>query len=356
MVIELRGVAKRYGNDSAPAVQELNLAVKQGEILSILGPSGCGKTTTLRLIAGLERPDAGEIVLGGKTVASPDVFVSPEKRSIGLVFQDLALFPHMTVKENVGFGLHGFERERRDKIVNSMLALVGLHGMGERYPHQLSGGQQQRVALARALAPCPIVVLLDEPFSNLDADMRVQMRAEVHGILHRAKATAIFVTHDQEEAFSMADRVAVMREGRLEQVDIPERIYHAPATKFVADFVGQADFIKGKIRGGVIATEIGEFSNTTLYDEGTEVELMIRPDDIDIVQDDSGVGIVVSRQFRGSENIYAVRLPSGDIAHSSQSSTVVYKEGTRVRVYAKPTHIVIFLNGQVAAASRAVLA
>ncbi len=356
MIIELKGVTKHYGGGSAAAVENLNLSVKQGEILSILGPSGCGKTTTLRLIVGLERPDSGKIILGGKTVASDDVCVPPERRSIGIVFQDLALFPHMTVRENVAFGLQGFEKERRDRIVNTMLELVGLHGMAGRYPHQLSGGQQQRVALARALAPCPIVLLLDEPFSNLDADMRVQMRAEVHGILHRAKTTAIFVTHDQEEAFSMADRVAVMRDGRFEQVDTPERIYHAPATKFVADFVGQADFIKGRINGRVIATEIGEFANTTLYDEGTEVELMIRPDDIDISQDERGVGEVISRHFRGSENLYAVKLPSGDIVHSTQASTVVYKEGTRVRVSANPAHIVIFMNGEVASASRAVLA
>lgn len=348
MVIELKNVSKRYAGGGPPAVESLNLTVKHGEIVSILGPSGCGKTTTLRLIAGLERPEEGEIILGGKTVAGRGDFVQPERRNIGMVFQDLALFPHMTVRENVAFGLQGFEKGRKEKIVDLMLGMVGLFGMAERYPHQLSGGQQQRVALARALAPCPIVVLLDEPFSNLDADMRVQMRAEVHRILHEAKATAIFVTHDQEEAFSMADRVAVMREGRIEQVDVPERIYHAPATKFVADFVGQADFIKGWINGKVIVTEIGEFANVTKHLDGKEVELMIRPDDVGIAKDDKGIGFIISRNFRGSENLYAVQLPSGSIVHSSQASTVVFDEGTRVRLSIAPEHIVVFLNGEVA--------
>ncbi len=348
MLIELKNVSKRYAGGVGPAVDSLNLAVKHGEIISILGPSGCGKTTTLRLIAGLDRPDEGEIILGGKTAAGRGVFVQPERRNIGMVFQDLALFPNMTVRENVAFGLHGFEKGRKEKIVDLMLGMVGLFGMAERYPHQLSGGQQQRVALARALAPCPIVVLLDEPFSNLDADMRVQMRAEVHRILHEANATAIFVTHDQEEAFTMADKVAVMREGRIEQVDVPERIYHAPATKFVADFVGQADFIKGKINGSVIITEIGEFANVTKHLDGREVELMIRPDDVGIAKDDKGIGFIISRNFKGSENLYSVQLPSGAVVHSSQASTVVYDEGTRVKLSIKPEHIVVFLNGEVA--------
>ncbi len=215
----------------------------EGEILALLGPSGCGKTTTLRLIAGLESPDAGTITLRGQVVAGPGRAVPPEERGIGIVFQDYALFPHLTVADNVGFGAGA--GGATGAASSTVLDLVGLGGFGPRYPHELSGGQQQRVALARALAPAPALMLLDEPFSNLDADLRAQMRDEVERILRTSGTTAVFVTHDQEEAFTLADRVGVLQAGRIEQLAPPQELYHRPATRFVAAFVGAADFLPG---------------------------------------------------------------------------------------------------------------
>jgi len=340
--IELKNVTKSYG--SLKALKEASFRVEQGEIFAILGPSGCGKTTTLRLIAGFEKPDTGEIIINGKSVAGMGFFVPPEERKVGMVFQDYALFPHLTVKENIAFGLKKMEKATKEKIIKTMLEFVGLEDLTERYPHQLSGGQQQRVALARALAPCPVVVLLDEPLSNLDADMRTQMRAEVLRVLRAAKTTAILVTHDQEEAFAMADRVAVMNAGQIEQIGTPEEIYHYPSTRFVADFVGQADFIDGIAEKEGIITEIGTFPNNTALPKGTKVQLMIRPDDISFDSTEKGNALVENHQFRGSENLYTLRLDSGKRVHSSQPSTTIVKQGTRVRVKATPTHIVAFIG------------
>ena len=224
-------------------------------MLALLGPSGCGKTTTLRLVAGFERPDAGKVVLDGDEVAGPGRFVAPERRRVGVVFQDYALFPHLTVAQNVGYGVR--DRGRRDHRVAEMLDLVGLSAEASRLPHELSGGQQQRVALARALAPEPALVLLDEPFSNLDATLRVHMRDEVRPILRDAEATAVFVTHDQEEALSIADRIAVMRSGRVLQVDEPAELYAHPADRFVATFVGDADLVAGRVDGDAVTTAVG---------------------------------------------------------------------------------------------------
>ncbi len=252
-------VSKRFGPADPPAVDGLSLRVAEGEILALLGPSGCGKTTTLRLIAGLESPDAGTITLRGQVVAGPGRAVPPEERGIGIVFQDYALFPHLTVADNVAFGLprDGATGAR----VEPVLDLVGLGGFGARYPHELSGGQQQRVALARALAPAPALMLLDEPFSNLDADLRAQMRDEVERILRTSGTTAVFVTHDQEEAFTLADRVGVLQAGRIEQLAPPQELYHRPATRFVAAFVGAADFLPGLVTAEGIVTEVGTFAN-----------------------------------------------------------------------------------------------
>ena len=240
---------------TAAAVSDLDLTVRQGEILALLGPSGCGKTTTLRLIAGFETPTTGSIEIGGQMVAGPGGSLPPEKRRVGMVFQNYALFPHLSVADNVSFGLpRGPQRKIR---VAEMLALVGLTGYESRLPHELSGGQQQRVAIARALAPEPAVLLLDEPFSNLDTGRRLQMREEVREILKRSGTTAIFVTHSQEEALYMGDRVAVMSAGRLIQMDTPEVIYHQPATRFVADFMGETDFLAGRVLPAGIETPLG---------------------------------------------------------------------------------------------------
>ncbi len=339
-LIEVKGLTKFYGD--IKALDNISFNVKRGEIFAMLGPSGCGKTTTLRILAGFEIPDDGEIIVGERSIAGKGVFVQPEDRNIGMVFQDYALFPHLTVGGNILFGLKKFPREQRRGIVDNMLNFVGLKGFSGRYPNQLSGGQQQRVALARALAPCPVVLLLDEPLSNLDADMRNKMREDVLAMLRKARTTAILVTHDQQEAFSMADRVAVLNKGRVEQIGTPEEIYHFPSSRFVAEFVGEADFIDGVVRGSNVETEIGVFSVKSKVEDGARVKVMIRPDDISFVPEDGGGAHVVQRQFKGEENLYHIRLPSGFVMHSSMPSTFLVGIGASVRVRADPDHVILF--------------
>ena len=344
VLLTLEHVTKRFEAGGAPAVDNLSLAVERGRILALLGPSGCGKTTTLRLIAGFETPDAGRITIAGRTVADgrDGAHVEPEARGVGIVFQDYALFPHLTVGENVAFGLPRSGRSARGERVGQILDLVGLAELADRYPHELSGGQQQRVAVARALAPAPAVILLDEPFSNLDADLRAQMRDEVEKILRSTGTTAIFVTHDQEEAFTIADQVGVLDCGRLEQLGPPEAIYHHPATPFVAEFVGAADFLPGIVTSQGIVTEIGVFGNVEAREPGEKVRVMIRPDDVTFVPDPQGEAVILRRSFRGSENLYSLGLPSGHRVHSSQPSSAAFATGTRVRPEAHVIHVVTF--------------
>jgi iron(III) transport system ATP-binding protein len=344
-LLELTGVAKRFGTDRPPAVADLTLSLEAGCVLALLGPSGCGKTTTLRLIAGFERPDAGRIAIGGRVVAEAGIAdVPPEERSVGVVFQDYALFPHLSVEANVAFGLSRSPRSERRVRVARMLELAGLADLGSRYPHELSGGQQQRVATARALAPGPALLLLDEPFSNLDADLRAQMRDEVQAVLQATRTTAIFVTHDQEEAFTIADEVGVLSQGRLEQVGPPETIYHHPATPFVAEFVGAADFLPGRVTPEGIVTEIGVFDNVERRAPGETVRVMIRPDDVTFVPDPSGDAVLLRRYFRGSETLYCLALASGHRVHSSQPSSAAFTRGLRVRPEAHVLHVVTFLE------------
>ena len=340
-VLELRYVSCAY-ETGRPAVQEISFAAREGEILCLLGPSGCGKTTILRAIAGFEPVRSGQIFLSGQLVSSPDVMTPTENRRVGMVFQEYALFPHLRVQDNIAFGLRHLARKERAVRVQEMLRLTGLEGFERRYPHELSGGQQQRVALARALVQNPVVLLLDEPFSNLDPDMAGRMRQELHDLLRRTKTTTVLVTHDHDEAFAMADRIAVLNQGRLEQFDTPEMMYHMPATTFVADFVGQADFIPGTVSQGRVHTELGEFPDTIECKDGTAVVVMIRPDDIHLVPTEGARSRVLSRQFRGSENLYTVSLPSGQIVHSSQGSTSVYRAGTTVELRVLATHTVLF--------------
>ena len=340
-ILELRAVSCAY-EPSRPAIRDISFSAREGEILCLLGPSGCGKTTILRAIAGFESVRSGEIFLSGRLVSSSSHTIPTEDRRIGMVFQEYALFPHLRTADNIAFGLGHLARPERDQRVQEMLQLAGLEGLERRYPHQLSGGQQQRVALARALVQNPVVLLLDEPFSNLDPDLVGRMRQDLHTLLRRMKITAILVTHDHDEAFAIADRVAVLNHGVLEQLDTPEMIYHLPATPFVADFVGQADFLAGRIQQGIVRTELGEFPNTLGGAEGTSVVVMIRPDDVHLVPNRSAEPRIVARQFRGSENLYTVRLGSGQIVHSSESSTTVFQEGTAVEVRITATHTVLF--------------
>ncbi|MBI1962135.1 MAG: ABC transporter ATP-binding protein [Candidatus Rokubacteria bacterium] len=343
-LLHLEHVTKRFATDRAPAVDDLSFAVERGGILALLGPSGCGKTTTLRLIAGFEAPDYGRIAIAGRAVAdaAAGLHVEPEARGVGVVFQDYALFPHLTVARNVAFGVERLARAERAARVGEVLELVGLADFGARYPHELSGGQQQRVAVARALAPAPAVILLDEPFSNLDADLRAQMRDEVEKILRSTGTTAIFVTHDQEEAFTIADQVGVLNAGRLEQLGPPESIYHQPASPFVAEFVGAADFLPGIVTARGVVTEIGVFGNVDGREVGGRVRVLIRPDDVTFVPDPAGEAVITRRYFRGSETLYCLGLPSGHRVHSSQPSAAAFATGTRVRSEAHVLHVITF--------------
>lgn len=344
-IIGIYGVVKNLGADKVLAVDELNLEVNKGEIVTLLGPSGCGKTTTLRLIAGFESPDSGEILIDGIRVAGKKTFVPPEKRNVGIVLQEFALFPHLNVRKNIAFGLRNLNKSEAEERIKSMIELTGLQGLEERYPYQLSGGQQQRVALARALAPSPLIVLFDEPFASIDPDLRSRMRIELKKILKKAGVTAVFVTHDQEEAFLIADRIVVMNKGMIHQIGTPMQVYHNPQDRFVAEFVGHADFISGKITSTKIVTEIGELplkSNTVK--EGSDVIVMLRPGDVEIIPTKSGIGIIETIEFKGKETLYSVKLKSGQIIHSTQNSSYVPAVGTEVNVTANPTHLVVFRN------------
>jgi iron(III) transport system ATP-binding protein len=339
--VSLKNLTKLF-NRNVKAVYDLSMEVKKGEFFSLLGPSGCGKTTILRLIAGLERPDDGIITIGD-SVAAGASWIHPEKRGVGIVFQDYALFPHMTVFKNIAFGLRGCAKNELKQKVMELLKMVGLPDAAQRYPHELSGGQQQRIALARALAPSPKVMLLDEPFSNLDADLRMELRTETRRILKEKGTTTILVTHDQEEAFSLSDRVGVLNQGRLEQIGTPEDIYHRPLTRFVANFVGRADFIGGRIEGDAVISDIGIFKcGDAVPCDIIDVDLMIRPDDVDFAIDPNGNASIIEAEFLGAEIIYKILLPSGKIIHSIRPSTKIFSVGSMVSITVDPAHIVIF--------------
>ena len=263
-----------------PVVEDVSFAVAPGQILALLGPSGCGKTTTLRLMAGFEELDDGSVEIEGRLVAGPRRHMPPEKRRAGMVFQDYAIFPHLSVAANIGFGLpRSADKERR---IQDTLALVGLSGLGQRMPHELSGGQQQRVALARALAPQPAVLLLDEPFSNLDAALRAAVRQEVRELLKESGTTAVFVTHDQEEALFLGDEIAVMNNGRLEQVGPAATVFHQPRTRFVAQFIGQTDFMPGVVGQQGVETPLGPLPRALPLASGSAVDVAVRPDDVQL--------------------------------------------------------------------------
>ena len=330
-VVECRGLSKRYG--AVRAVDDVDVTVDAGEIVALLGPSGCGKTTTLRLVAGFERPDAGTVALDGQAVAGNGTFVPAERRRVGVVFQEYALFPHIDVARNVGYGVR--DRGERGARVGEMLDLVGLGGLGGRMPHELSGGQQQRVALARALAPRPSIVLLDEPFSNLDASLRAQVRDEVRAILHDAGATAIVVTHDQEEALSLADRVAVMRDGRVLQIDTPFEVYANPAELFVATFVGDAVVLGGTVNGSGarVHTAIGDLVTAAPGPLVTgSCSVVIRPEWVRLHADADGPGVVREVSYFGHDQVVTVGLADGSVVRSRLGSAHLFSPEERVAV------------------------
>lgn len=332
-VIRGRALTKRFGETLA--VDSVDLDVWPGEIVSILGTSGCGKTTLLRLIAGFESPTSGSVHILGTEMSSVSQAIPPNKRGIGMVVQEYALFPHLSVERNISFGLQNLDDSRRAERVAEVLELVRLSSLRPRYPHELSGGQQQRVALARTLAPNPAAVLLDEPFSNLDSTMRQRLRAEVEDILRSRRTAAIFVTHDREEAFAMADRVGVMVEGRLLQIGAPDQIYHFPASPEIAGLTGACDFIPGIVRSdGGVDTAIGVLqcvaSERLTSDQS--VSVLLHPDDVELTPDAGGQGTVVSREFRGDEVILNVLLDTGDSVRSRRRSFSRLPAGSRVRV------------------------
>ncbi|MCC6306730.1 MAG: ABC transporter ATP-binding protein [Rhodobacteraceae bacterium] len=301
VLLEVEGLSKRFRRGEAAAAERISFAVGEGELLALLGPSGCGKTTTLRLIGGFETPDAGRVRLRGRDITP----LPPEARGIGFVFQDYALFPHLTVLGNVRFGLTRRPRAAALARAEEMLTLVGLSDLAGRRPHELSGGQQQRVALARTLAMAPPLVLMDEPFSNLDATMRVETRQEVRRLLKAAGSAAILVTHDQEEALALADRIAVMEAGRLCQLGTPDEIYRNPASAFVASFLGRSNIVAGRAEGMAADTAFGRLALTRAASGA--VQLAVRPEQILLDPDVHGGGTVVGREFRGHDQIYWVQ-------------------------------------------------
>lgn len=342
-VLELDGVTRRYGD--VTAVDAVSLRVAAGEVVAVVGPSGCGKTTLLQVIAGLTRVDVGTVTLDGRTVTEAGGrLVPPEDRRVGVVFQDSTLFPHMTVGDNVEFGLAGLAghggrsgRDERAARRDEVLDLVRLRHLVGRYPHELSGGEQQRVALARALAPAPAVLLFDEPFSSLDPNLRVDLRRETAQVLRAAGATAVFVTHDRQEALSLGDRVAVLNDGRLEQVDAPEAVFHAPATRFVARFVGEADLLPGVATDGVAATCAGLLGILGPTTDGP-VDVMVRPHEVAVRADPHGEAVVVDSEFRGGLVQLVVELDAGGRLRCDIPHDAALPLGERVAVVVRAAH------------------
>jgi iron(III) transport system ATP-binding protein len=351
--IEIRSLVQRY--DAHTVVNDVSFALEAGVIACLLGPSGCGKTTLLRCIAGFEEIAGGEILIDGLPVSRPGNRVPPEARRIGMVFQDYALFPHLTVGGNVGFGLARStlsKEEQRDRV-EEMLRLVGLKGSASRYPHEMSGGQQQRIALARALAPQPALILLDEPFSNLDVDLRERLSLEVRDILKACGATAILVTHDQREAFAIADEIGVLTGGKLQQWDTPYNLYHQPANRFVADFVGEGVFVEGTVRGEkAIEVELGLLQSPKPLEcdaagcgacgKSCRLDVLLRPDDI--IHDDASLvqAEVTHKAFRGAEILYTLRLPSGTRVLSLVPSHHNHSIGEKIGIRLDVDHVVMF--------------
>ncbi|WP_454255617.1 ABC transporter ATP-binding protein [Pseudomonas sp. Marseille-Q8238] len=349
LLLSLRNLACGYHEH--PVVQQLNLHLNAGDIGCLLGPSGCGKTTTLRAIAGFEPVIEGEIQLAGEVISRAGFTLAPEKRRIGMVFQDYALFPHLCVADNVAFGIR--KHPQREQITAELLELVNLGNLGKRYPHELSGGQQQRVSLARALAPEPQLLLLDEPFSNLDGELRRRLSHEVRDILKARGTSAILVTHDQEEAFAVSDHVGVFKEGHLEQWDTPFNLYHEPLTPFVASFVGQGYFIRGQLlTPDTVQTELGVIRGNRAYTwaTGSAVDVLLRPDDIVYAPESELKAHIVGKTFLGAATLYRLQLPTGTQLEAIFPSHADHLPGQQVGIRIAADHLVVFpAQGSVAA-------
>ena len=351
MFLELRQLDIRYPGSTSPAVHGVNLSLQAGDIGVLIGPSGCGKTSLLRAVAGLEPVSGGQVLLSDRVVSDAQHTEPAESRRIGMVFQDYALFPHMDVGRNVGFGLAHLSKTERQRRVAEVLDLVGLNGADKRFAHELSGGQQQRVALARALAPKPDLLLLDEPFSNLDIDLRERLAQEVRNILKAAQATALLVTHDQLEAFAIGDVIGVMSEGQLHQWADAYSLYHRPATRFVADFIGHGVFTPATLRevdGHIwVSTPVGELKDVAefplpcVFEDG-QCDVLLRADDI-VHDDDAPVKAeIIRKAFRGSEFLYTLRLASGDLLMAHVPSHHDHKLGEWIGIRAEVDHVVTF--------------
>ena len=343
MWLTVEGIEQAYGDNQV--LKSLSFGIPAGAIGCLLGPSGCGKTTALRCIAGFEGVQAGRILVNGEVLSSPGFTVPPEQRGLGMVFQQYALFPHLDVAANVGFGLRGLKGAEKDRRVAEVLEVVGLAGRESLFPDELSGGQQQRVALARALAPRPGLLLLDEPFSSLDTGLRVRLGTEIRDILKKLGITALLVTHDQAEAFAVADEIGVMREGHLEQWDTAYNLYHRPASRFVAEFVGEGCFMPGEANAdGTVQVELGrlEPTETIQLPESAAVEVLLRPDDIVHDDDSPQTATVLRKAFRGASILYTLGLPSGRRVLALVPSHHDHRVGERIGIRLEADHVVVF--------------
>ncbi|MDF0604205.1 ABC transporter ATP-binding protein [Neisseriaceae bacterium TC5R-5] len=342
-LLQLQQLSQQYGRDLV--LDQMSFSLHTGEIACLLGSSGCGKTTVLRCIAGFESIKSGEIRLNGQLISSAAYQQAAHLRQIGMVFQDYALFPHLNVSDNVAFGLSKLARQAQQQRVNELLEVVGLLAWANHYPHELSGGQQQRVALARALAPKPSLLLLDEPFSNLDGDLRERLSRDVRDILKNQGTTAIMVTHDQHEALAIADKVGVMQGGRLLQWDSPYQLYHQPANRYVADFIGQGVFLAGYVVDcGCVELEIGHFCGLvpSQFVPGEHVDVLLRPDDVQHDDNSAMLATVVSKVFRGAEFYYTLALPSGQHVLAQVPSHHDHALGEAIGIRLELDHLIAF--------------
>lgn len=341
--LALENISARY--DQTPIVNDVSFNLQEGELACLLGPSGCGKTTVLRAISGFQTLTQGSIRLDGRIISNTSILLNPEQRSVGMVFQDHALFPHLSIAENVGFGLAKLSNKDKSDRVASLLSLIGMDAHKDKYPHELSGGQSQRVALARAIAPQPNLLLMDEPFSNLDTELRESLGYEVRALLKELGVTAIMVTHDQHDAFSLGDQVGVMSQGELKQWDTPFNLYHAPNSRFVANFIGDGVFVQGQlISDNTVVTNFGEIrgETTNIKNSGQEIDLLIRPDDVKYNADSAIRAKVLRKAFKGAQTLYTLQLESGDCLMSLVPSHDDYEIGDVIGVTIEADHLVCF--------------